>query len=97
MVFLSIPDMKAGQYPMAYIVRKAGSNLSESEIMGFVAKQVFPTMQIMFFLSSNRSSLDLTGVLFGLHRYHHTRGFVKSPSWLQSPKIPLARFYEENL
>ena len=31
---------------MAYIVRKAGSNLSESEIMGFVAKQVFfcPTM-----------------------------------------------------
>lgn len=37
---IPIPDEKAGQYPMAYIVRKAGSNLSESEIMGFVAKQV---------------------------------------------------------
>ncbi|KAH0872960.1 LOW QUALITY PROTEIN: hypothetical protein HID58_070322 [Brassica napus] len=34
-----IPDLKAGQYPMAYIVRTAGSNLSESEIMSFVAKQ----------------------------------------------------------
>lgn len=33
--------MEAGQYPMAYIVRKASSNLSENEIMGFVAKQVF--------------------------------------------------------
>ncbi|XP_010459729.1 PREDICTED: 4-coumarate--CoA ligase-like 2 isoform X1 [Camelina sativa] len=41
-----IPDMKAGQYPMAYIVRKAGSNLSESEIMGFVAKQVSPYKRI---------------------------------------------------
>ncbi|XP_010477284.1 PREDICTED: 4-coumarate--CoA ligase-like 2 isoform X2 [Camelina sativa] len=41
-----IPDMKAGQYPMAYIVRKAGSNLSESEIMGFVAKQVAPYKRI---------------------------------------------------
>ncbi|VVA91987.1 unnamed protein product [Arabis nemorensis] len=39
---IPIPDMKAGQYPMAYIVRKAGINLSESKIMGFVAKQVAP-------------------------------------------------------
>ncbi|KAF8112402.1 hypothetical protein N665_0064s0035 [Sinapis alba] len=37
---IPIPDEKAGQYPMAYIVKKAGSNLSESEIMGFVEKQV---------------------------------------------------------
>ncbi|KAL0804569.1 hypothetical protein Bca101_097059 [Brassica carinata] len=27
---IPIPDLKAGQYPMAYIVRTAGSNLSES-------------------------------------------------------------------
>ncbi|KAF3526977.1 hypothetical protein F2Q69_00047745 [Brassica cretica] len=37
---IPIPDLKAGQYPMAYIVRTAGSNLSESEIMSFVAKQI---------------------------------------------------------
>jgi len=43
---IPIPDMKAGQYPMAYIVRKVGSNLSESEIMGFVAKQVSPYKKI---------------------------------------------------
>ncbi|WZZ65010.1 hypothetical protein YC2023_076380 [Brassica napus] len=41
-----IPDLKAGQYPMAYIVRTAGSNLSESEIMSFVAKQVSPYKRI---------------------------------------------------
>ncbi|KAJ4916259.1 4-coumarate--CoA ligase-like 2 [Raphanus sativus] len=43
---IPIPDMKAGQYPMAYIVRTAGSNLSESEIMSFVAKQVSPYKRI---------------------------------------------------
>lgn len=43
---IPIPDMKAGQYPMAYILRAAGSNLSESEIMGFVAKQVSPYKRI---------------------------------------------------
>ncbi|ESQ34750.1 hypothetical protein EUTSA_v10007257mg [Eutrema salsugineum] len=43
---IPIPDMKAGQYPMAYIVRKAGSNISESEIMGFIAKQVSPYKKI---------------------------------------------------
>ncbi|CAL9215674.1 unnamed protein product [Arabidopsis halleri] len=43
---IPIPDMEAGQYPMAYIVRKAASNLSESEIMGFVAKQVSPYKRI---------------------------------------------------
>ncbi|CDY31472.1 BnaC05g15810D [Brassica napus] len=43
---IPIPDMKAGQYPMAYILRTAGSNLSESEIMGFVAKQVSPYKRI---------------------------------------------------
>ncbi|KAF3503831.1 hypothetical protein F2Q69_00044624 [Brassica cretica] len=43
---IPIPDLKAGQYPMAYIVRTAGSNLSESEIMSFVAKQVSPYKRI---------------------------------------------------
>uniref|UniRef100_A0A0D9VP67 AMP-binding enzyme C-terminal domain-containing protein n=1 Tax=Leersia perrieri TaxID=77586 RepID=A0A0D9VP67_9ORYZ len=34
------PDREVGQFPMAYVVRKKGSNLSESEMMEFVAKQV---------------------------------------------------------
>ncbi|KAL0694980.1 hypothetical protein Bca4012_062160 [Brassica carinata] len=43
---IPIPDMKAGQYPMAYIVRTAGSNISEREIMSLVAKQVSPYKRI---------------------------------------------------
>ena len=34
------PDKNVGQFPMAYVVRKAGSSLSENEIMDFVGKQV---------------------------------------------------------
>jgi hypothetical protein len=34
------PDKEAGQFPMAYVVRKAGSNLSAGAVMDFVAGQV---------------------------------------------------------
>jgi len=34
------PDKEAGQVPMAYVVRKDGSSLSESQVMDFVAGQV---------------------------------------------------------
>ncbi|KAG2256878.1 hypothetical protein Bca52824_076172 [Brassica carinata] len=40
------PDTKAWQYPMAYIIRTAGINLSESEIIILVAKQVSPYKRI---------------------------------------------------
>ena len=42
MVVFSVrfPDEKVGQFPMAYVVRKAGSNLSETAVMDFIAKQV---------------------------------------------------------
>uniref|UniRef100_A0A803MCQ7 Uncharacterized protein n=1 Tax=Chenopodium quinoa TaxID=63459 RepID=A0A803MCQ7_CHEQI len=36
------PDKNVGQFPMACVVRKAGSNLSEHESMDFVAKQILP-------------------------------------------------------
>jgi 4-coumarate--CoA ligase len=36
----SYPDEDAGQLPMAFIVRKPGSNLTEQQVMDFVAKQV---------------------------------------------------------
>uniref|UniRef100_A0A803LIM9 4-coumarate--CoA ligase n=1 Tax=Chenopodium quinoa TaxID=63459 RepID=A0A803LIM9_CHEQI len=43
---IPFPDKNVGQFPMAYVVRKAGSNLSENEIMDFVAKQVAPYKRI---------------------------------------------------
>ncbi|XP_002285920.1 probable CoA ligase CCL5 [Vitis vinifera] len=43
---IPFPDKEVGQYPMAYINRKAGSNLSESAVMDFIAKQVAPYKRI---------------------------------------------------
>ncbi|XP_065873518.1 4-coumarate--CoA ligase-like 9 [Euphorbia lathyris] len=40
------PDEEAGQIPMAYVVRKAGSNLTEAQVMDFIAKQVAPYKKI---------------------------------------------------
>jgi hypothetical protein len=41
LVFMySYPDKEAGQYPMAYVVRKDGISISESQVMEFVAGQV---------------------------------------------------------
>ena len=39
-LYTRFPDKEAGQFPMAYVVRKAGSGISENEVMDFVAKQV---------------------------------------------------------
>ncbi|CAL1405775.1 unnamed protein product [Linum trigynum] len=40
------PDDDAGQIPMAFVVRKPGSQLTEAEVMDFVAKQVAPYKKI---------------------------------------------------
>uniref|UniRef100_A0A804QXQ7 4-coumarate--CoA ligase n=2 Tax=Zea mays TaxID=4577 RepID=A0A804QXQ7_MAIZE len=40
------PDEDAGQLPMAFIVRKPGSNLTEQQVMDFVAKQVAPYKKV---------------------------------------------------
>ncbi|KAG5542940.1 hypothetical protein RHGRI_015884 [Rhododendron griersonianum] len=40
------PDRVVGQYPMAYVVQKNGSNLSESAVMDFLAIQVAPYKRI---------------------------------------------------
>lgn len=37
---LRFPDKEVGQFPMAYVVRKTGSTISESAVMDFIAKQV---------------------------------------------------------
>ncbi|XAR61566.1 hypothetical protein NMG60_11016022 [Bertholletia excelsa] len=43
---IPFPDKEVGQYPMAYVVRKSGSGLSESGVMDFIAKQVAPYKRI---------------------------------------------------
>ncbi|KAL5062220.1 hypothetical protein RYX36_023957 [Vicia faba] len=50
----SYPDEEVGQYPMAYVVRKDGSNISGCQIMEFVAAQVAPYKKIrkVAFISS---------------------------------------------
>ncbi|XP_058102233.1 4-coumarate--CoA ligase-like 9 [Magnolia sinica] len=40
------PDEEAGEIPMAYVVRKPGSTLTEKQVMDFVAKQVAPYKKI---------------------------------------------------
>ncbi|KAJ4960590.1 hypothetical protein NE237_020500 [Protea cynaroides] len=40
------PDEDGGQIPMAYTVRKPGSNLTEAQVMDFIAKQVAPYKKI---------------------------------------------------
>ncbi|KAJ6414356.1 hypothetical protein OIU84_007052 [Salix udensis] len=43
---ISFPDKNVGQFPMAYVVRKAGSNLSEKAVQDFIAGQVAPYKRI---------------------------------------------------
>ncbi|XWS22730.1 hypothetical protein CRYUN_Cryun29cG0061400 [Craigia yunnanensis] len=40
------PDEEAGQIPVAFVVRKSGSNIDESQIKDFVAQQVSPYKRI---------------------------------------------------
>ncbi|KAL9372804.1 hypothetical protein Peur_035048 [Populus x canadensis] len=40
------PDEEAGEIPMAYVVRKPGSNITEAQIMDSIAKQVAPYKKI---------------------------------------------------
>ncbi|MED6115865.1 4-coumarate--CoA ligase-like 5 [Stylosanthes scabra] len=51
---IPFPDKEAGQIPMAYVVRKPGSTISEKQVMDFVANQVAPYKRIrkVAFISS---------------------------------------------
>ncbi|KAH7690186.1 OPC-8:0 CoA ligase 1 protein [Dioscorea alata] len=43
---IPFPDKDVGQFPMAYIVRRPGSDLSDTTVMEFVAKQVAPYKRV---------------------------------------------------
>ncbi|KAL9238109.1 hypothetical protein vseg_012580 [Gypsophila vaccaria] len=43
---IPFPDKDVGQYPMAYVVRKASTSISDNEVMDFVAKQVAPYKRV---------------------------------------------------
>ncbi|CAO2167398.1 unnamed protein product [Urochloa humidicola] len=43
---IPFPDEDAGQLPMAFIVRKPGSNITEQQVMDHVAKQVAPYKKV---------------------------------------------------
>lgn len=39
-MYIRFPDKEAGQVPMAYVVKKPGTAITESQVMDFIAKQV---------------------------------------------------------
>ncbi|KAF8026254.1 hypothetical protein BT93_F2916 [Corymbia citriodora subsp. variegata] len=43
---IPFPDKEVGQFPMAYVVRKAARELSETAVLDFVARQVAPYKRI---------------------------------------------------
>ncbi|XP_051139385.1 probable CoA ligase CCL5 [Andrographis paniculata] len=51
---IPFPDKDSGQIPMAYLVRKSGSKISETEVMEWIAKKVAPYKKIrrVAFISS---------------------------------------------
>ncbi|AES72330.1 4-coumarate:CoA ligase, putative [Medicago truncatula] len=49
------PDEDVRQIPMAFVVRKPGSNITAAQVMDYVAKQVCSKMQIS---GENKLSID---------------------------------------
>lgn len=43
---VGIPDVLSGELPRAFVVRKPGSNISESDIINFVDPKVVPYKQL---------------------------------------------------
>ncbi|ERN13647.1 hypothetical protein AMTR_s00049p00103270 [Amborella trichopoda] len=57
------PDEEAGQIPMAFVVRKPQSFLSEAQVMDFIAKQVAPYKKIRRVVFTNSIPKTPTGKL----------------------------------
>lgn len=44
---ISYPDEEAGELPLAYVVKREGTDLSEKEVMSFVSKMVRHCLQLL--------------------------------------------------
>lgn len=47
---IRFPDKEAGQVPMAYVVKKPGTAITESQVMDFIAKQVKQTIHYTYMI-----------------------------------------------
>lgn len=50
------PDEEAGQVPMAFVVRRLGSVVDESQVKDFIAKQVIQTIPATCLACKNEAS-----------------------------------------
>lgn len=57
------PDEEAGQIPMAFIVRRLGSTIDESQIINFIAKRVAPYKKLRRVTFVNSLPKTITGKL----------------------------------
>ena len=55
------PDDEAGELPMAFVVKREGSELSESEVMSFVGKLVAPYKKVRKVEFTNTIPKSATG------------------------------------
>ncbi|ONK57950.1 uncharacterized protein A4U43_C09F5970 [Asparagus officinalis] len=55
------PQEDVGQIPVAFVVRQPGSNLSQSQVMDYVAKQVAPYKKIRKVVFVNSVPKSATG------------------------------------
>lgn len=61
-ILFSVNDEEAGEIPVAFVVKKVGSTLSQKAIMDYVSQQVLPTINV-------HSSLQLEPMLWCVCKY----------------------------